>query len=202
MYSSSRLISASISPAGRCQFSWLKANRREHADPGVEAALDHLPHRAHPGVVAQRPRQRAALGPAAVAVHDDRDVGRHRAVHPQPLQEVVAHPSDFHDLGFFGVDQAVDLLDVLVGELLDVLLGARLVVLGDLLELLDLATCVSVRACRTAIRPSSASLWTTFTSSLRRSSRQRRQRHPDQVALSGGVEAEVGRRGWPSRWPG
>ena len=123
MYSSSSFISASISPAGRCQFSWLKANSVSTLDPGLQAALDHLAHRLHPGVVAQRTGERAALGPAAIAVHDDGDVAGNRPVHSQPLQQVVAHPSDFHDLRFFGVDQPVDLLDVLVGELLDVLLA-------------------------------------------------------------------------------
>src|SRR5688572_33139555 len=45
--------------------------------------------------------------------------------------------SDFQDLRFFGVNKAFDLLDVLVSVLLNLLLGARLVVLGDLFQLLD-----------------------------------------------------------------
>ena len=75
--------------AGRCQFSWLKAKSVSTPTPACETALDHLPHRRHAGMMAQRPGQRAALGPAAVAVHDDGDVGGDRAVHPEPLQEIV-----------------------------------------------------------------------------------------------------------------
>ncbi len=63
----------------------------EHAHAGIQRALDHLPHRAHAGVVAQRPRQRPAAGPTAVAVHDDRDVGRDGAVDLQLPQQFVAH---------------------------------------------------------------------------------------------------------------
>ena len=48
-----------------------------------------------------------------------------------------------------------------------------------------------MRAWRTAMRPSSASLCTTLTSSLRRSSESGGQRHADEVALRGGVEPEV-----------
>ena len=55
----------------------------EHLDARLDAALDHLAHGLHAGVVAERARQRAALGPAAVAVHDDRDVGRDGSVQPQ-----------------------------------------------------------------------------------------------------------------------
>ena len=84
-------MSAWISTAGRCQFSWLKAKRVSTSDLRLEAALDDLADRVHPGVVAEGTRQRPALGPAAVAVHDDGDVGRDRAVHAHPLQQVVAH---------------------------------------------------------------------------------------------------------------
>src|SRR4051795_8649476 len=45
--------------------------------------------------------------------------------------------SDFQDLRFLRMNQPIDLLDVLVGELLDLLFGVPLVVFGDLLELLD-----------------------------------------------------------------
>ena len=63
MYSSSRLMSASISPAGRCQFSWLKANRVSTSTPASQAPLDHLAHRAS----SRRggPAAAAASGPAA-----------------------------------------------------------------------------------------------------------------------------------------
>src|SRR5690348_15554857 len=43
--------------------------------------------------------------------------------------------SDFHDLGLFGLDQVVDLVDVVVVHLLQVLLGMLDVVLADALHL-------------------------------------------------------------------
>src|SRR5690242_11648105 len=45
--------------------------------------------------------------------------------------------SDFHDLGLFGLDQVVDLVDVVVVDLLEIFLGVLHVVLGDPLELLQ-----------------------------------------------------------------
>ena len=61
MYSSSRRMSASISGAGRCQFSWLNAKSVSTPDLGIETALDHFAHRRHPGGVAERTRERAPL---------------------------------------------------------------------------------------------------------------------------------------------
>src|SRR6478735_74153 len=48
-----------------------------------------------------------------------------------------ASRSDFHDLGLFGLDQVVDLVDVVVVDLLQILLGVLDVVLGDALHLLQ-----------------------------------------------------------------
>ena len=59
--------------------------------------------------------------------------------------------------------------DVVVVHLLQVLFGVLDVVLGHAVELLE-AVAASVRPWRMAMRPSSASLCTTFTSSLRRCS--------------------------------
>ena len=91
MYSSSRLISAEISVAGRFQFSSEKAKSGQHFDARLDRALDHLPHRLHPRPMAQRARQVPLARPAAVAVHDDGDVARDGAMQPDLREEVVAH---------------------------------------------------------------------------------------------------------------
>src|SRR5207249_4646202 len=46
---------------------------------------------------------------------------------------------DLHDLGFLGLHRGVDELQVVVVQLLHVLLGVLLLVLGDVLGLLDAA---------------------------------------------------------------
>ena len=71
----------------------LLAEREEREDlhPGRQRALDHFPHRLHPGLVPQGARQGASAGPAPVAVHDDGDMGRHGAVHADTGEEVVSH---------------------------------------------------------------------------------------------------------------
>src|SRR4051794_38658624 len=53
--------------------------------------------------------------------------------------------SDFHDLGLFGLDQVVDLMDVIVVDLLQILLGVLDVVLGHALHLLERLTRMSAR---------------------------------------------------------
>ena len=192
MYSSSRLISASISTAGRCQFSWLKANRRQHAHAGVEAALDHLAHRApcrrggRAGAAAPRPLAQRPLPSMMIAMW-----AGHRpwTCSRWSRSSLIRHTSMIS--ASLDVDQAVDLLDVLVGELLDVLLGPRLVVLGDLLELLDLRHRLGAR-----VPHGDAAFLGQLVHHLHQLLAallgQRRQRHPDQVALRGRVEAEVG----------
>ena len=51
-----------------------EGEERQVADGEVRAALDDLAHALGPALVTGKPRQSAARGPAAVAVHDDRDV--------------------------------------------------------------------------------------------------------------------------------
>src|SRR5256885_5932347 len=48
-----------------------------------------------------------------------------------------ASTSDFHDLGLFGLDQVVDLVDVIVVDSLQILLGMLDVVLGHTLQFLE-----------------------------------------------------------------
>src|SRR5439155_3746199 len=47
---------------------------REHLDPQLDGAFDHLPHGAPARAVPHQARQPAALRPAPVSVHDDGDV--------------------------------------------------------------------------------------------------------------------------------
>src|SRR5512134_3886365 len=139
MYSSSRLISASISSAGRCQFSWLNANSDStptpaSRHPSTTSRTELIPAawpsgRGSDRPVAQRPLPSMMMATCAGTTPCIRTRCRASAL-------IRLH---FHDLGLFGMDQAVDLLDVVVGEFLDVLLGPGLVVAADVLELLDLA---------------------------------------------------------------
>ena len=64
----------------RDQFSVEKAYAEIAFTPISIAALDHVEERALALLVALGPRQPALLGPAAVAVHDDRDVPRHEVL--------------------------------------------------------------------------------------------------------------------------
>src|SRR5205085_2894487 len=50
------------------------------------------------------------------------------------------HGSDFHDFCFFSLQQLIDLVDVVVVKLLQLFLGSLLLILGCLLEFLELIT--------------------------------------------------------------
>ena len=116
----------------------------ERLDAEVDRRLDGPPERLRAGAVAGGDRQAAPARPAAVAVHDDRD--RSRAIGKlgssggglsvqSERMRVISRPrrrSDLHDLGFFVLQQLVDRVDVLVGELLHLFLGAVLLVGPDL----------------------------------------------------------------------
>jgi len=135
MYSSSRLMRASISTAGRCQFSWLKANRLSTPTFRVEAALDHLADGAHAGVVAERARQRPAL-PTGVAVHDDAMLGGHRSVDfSRRRRSSLIRQTSMISASLAWIRPSI-WLDLLVGDLLDVFLARVLSSSGHLLELL------------------------------------------------------------------
>src|SRR5829696_1649698 len=191
MYSSRRLISASISIAGRCQFSWLNANRLStptfaSRQPWMTSRTAPIPAWWPSGRGSARPLAHRPLPSMMIAMWAGTDPCTFSRCSRSSLMS-----SDFHDLGFFGVDQAVDLLDVLVGDLLDVLLRPRLVVLGHLLELLDLGHRLGPRVTdgdapllRQLVHDLHQLLATLFT--------QRRQGDADEVALGSGVEPEVG----------
>jgi len=65
--------------------------QRQDFDAGLDRSLHCLAHRRHPGPVAERPRQPALARPAPVAIHDDGDVARHRAVELDLPEEIVRH---------------------------------------------------------------------------------------------------------------
>ena len=121
-------MSAPTSSAGRRQFSLEKANR---------VSADASPRRSRwrgsgldSGAVAGDARQAAALGPAAVAVHDHGDMTRKLLLRPLSFLHV-RHASDLHQFFFLIRENMIDLGDVLVGELLHVVLCPVIVVLGD-----------------------------------------------------------------------
>ena len=88
MYSSSSAISA-VDLGGRALPVLLREReQREVSTPASTRALDDLAHGLHARAVAERARHVALARPAAVAVHDDRDVARHRAVHADPRQQL------------------------------------------------------------------------------------------------------------------
>src|SRR5919197_1658298 len=118
----------------------------ERLDAEVDRRLDRPPQRARPRSMAGRDRQAAAPRPAAVSVHDDRDRARdfgarrlrrgpnlpERANAGEEVHDAAPRGSDFHDLGFLVLQELVDRLRVLVGELLHLVLGAPLLVVADL----------------------------------------------------------------------
>src|SRR5690242_2852717 len=52
---------------------------REHLDAVIDGRLHRTPHGLGSGLVPSHARKAAPFGPAAVAIHDDRDVTRTRA---------------------------------------------------------------------------------------------------------------------------
>ena len=64
------------SSVGRCQFWAEKAYRVSARKPDLAGRAHHLAHRLGPLAVALDPGQSLPLRPAAVAVHDDRNVAR------------------------------------------------------------------------------------------------------------------------------
>ena len=89
-----------------------------------------------------------------------------------PLREPLAVSSHLEQLGLLAAERGVDRLDVLVGDLLELLLRPLQLVGRDLALLSSCSRCLraSRRRLRTATRPSSAMCLTTLTYSLRRSS--------------------------------
>src|SRR5580765_608144 len=99
-----------------------------------------------------------------------------------------------HQLVFLELDDAVDVLDELVGELLDIVFGARVLVLGDLLfleELLDVMERVATHVAHGDLRVL-AFVRDVLGKLLAALLRQRRQVDADHVADRRRREAEIG----------
>src|SRR5688572_18593627 len=99
--------------------------------------------------------------------------------------------SHLHDLSLFRFQQLVDLVDEIVVQLLQILLGVLLVVLGHLVELLD---GVATMGARMADRD--ASLFRQLVDDLHQVATallvERGQRYPNHVAGSCGIQPQVG----------
>src|SRR5215204_5565831 len=136
MYSSNSFINASISPAGRFQFSWLKANSVStptpaSRQPSTTSRTDFMPAWCPSGRGRARPLAQRPLPSMMMATWPGTAPCTRSC-----WSRLVLIGSDFQDLSLFGVNEPFNLLDVLVGVFLNFLLGARFIVLGDLLQLL------------------------------------------------------------------
>ena len=118
---------------------------RQGLDAELGRNADCFPYRLDSTLVACGSRQSLALGPAAIAIHDDRQHGAAAPARPQAVriwrpwtQFSSTRPTmklEVHDFGFFLLKQRVDLSDILVGQLLDLLVSLVVLVLGDHLVL-------------------------------------------------------------------
>src|SRR5713101_5794022 len=190
MYSSSRSIRAEISVGGRCQFSSENANSVSTSTPAS---------------IAPSTTSRTAVIPARCP--SGRGRCRSRAQRPLPSMMMAtwrgtAPPSrifarrssptsDLHDLRLFGFDQLFHELQMVVMQLLHVLLGVLLVVLGDVLGLLDPGDRLGAGTPH-AHAPFLGELVHDLHQLLAALLRERRQGNADEVAVVGGREPEIG----------
>src|SRR6266699_6707083 len=144
MYSCSRSISADTSLDGRCQFSSEKANSVSTSTPAAIAPSTtsrtaFMPARCPSGRGRWRSRAQRPFPSMMMAMW--------RGTAPCPLMRARRSGAtlDLHDLGFLGLHRGVDELQVVVVQLLHVLLGVLLLVLGDVLGLLDAADRLGAR---------------------------------------------------------
>src|SRR5690606_38817324 len=120
-----------------------KGEQAQCPDATLEAEVDADVDSPRAGAVADGAWPAAALGPAAVAVHDDGQVaGQAGGGVGYGHGGATARPSDRHQLLFLGLDHLVDVLDRAVGDLLDLVLAAPHVVFRDFFFLQQLAELV------------------------------------------------------------
>src|SRR5215210_5320491 len=191
MYSSSSFMSASISPAGRFQFSWLKAKSVRTPtpawrQPSTTSRTAFIPAWWPSGRGSERPWAQRPLPSMMMAMWP----GTAPCTRSRCSRSLLMG-SDFQNLRFFGMDESVDELDMLVGELLYILLGVPFVVLRDLFQLLDAGERVGAGMpdCDPSFLPQ---LVDHLDQILPAFLRQGGQRHPDQVSLGGRVESQIG----------
>src|SRR3954467_1376787 len=190
MYSSSSFISASISPTGRFQFSWLNAKRVSTPtpawrQPSTTSRTAFIPAWWPSGRGSERPLAQRPFPSMMMAIWPGTAPCRRSRCSRSLLIR-----SDFQDLRFLRVNQALDLLDVVVSELLNVFLRVALIVLRDFLELLHLGERLGAgmpHGDATLL----AQLVDDFDEVPPPLFGERRQRHPDEVALGCRVESQI-----------
>src|SRR5215469_15376750 len=149
-------MSRLTSPSGRCQFSLLKVNRVSALTPRpVQCSMTRravsrpalCPRlRGNPRFLAQRPLPSMMM---ATCCGGGVSFSVMLLLAPARPPGICPARSDFEELGFLGGQDLVDVGDVLVGELLHLVLGAALLVLGDLAVLeqgLELSVGVAAHA--------------------------------------------------------
>src|SRR5712692_7499999 len=190
MYSSRSCMSASISSAGRCQFSWLNAKSvstptSASRQPSIASRTAAIPAACPSGRGSERSRAHRPLPSMMMATWAGTAPWRRIRSRRSSLI-----PSNFHDLRFFDVNQLIELLDVLVVQLLHVLLRPPLLVLRGVLQLLEPGDRFGPRVTHgdAALLGELVHHLDQLTAALLR---ERRQWHPNQVALRSGVQAEV-----------
>src|SRR5215213_1468904 len=186
MYSSSSFMSASISPAGRFQFSWLNAKSVRTPtpawrQPSTTSRTAFIPAWWPSGRGSERPWAQRPLPSMMMAMWP----GTAPCTRSRCSRSLLMG-SDFQNLRFFGMDESVDELDMLVGELLYILLGVPFIVLRDLFQFLDARERVGAGMphCDSSFLPQLVDhLYEILAAFLRQSG----QRHPDQVSLGGRI---------------
>src|SRR5438128_513097 len=190
MYSSSRLIRAEISVGGRCQFSSEKANSVSTSTPASIAPSTTsrtavIPARCPSGRGRCRSRAQRPLPSIMMATW------RGTAPPSRIFARRSSPTSDLHDLRLFGFDEVFHQLQVVVVQLLRVLLGVLLVVLGDVLGLLDLIDRLRAGATH-ADSAFLGELVHDLHQLLAALLRERRQGNPDDGAVARGRQPEIG----------
>src|SRR3990172_5948005 len=149
-----------------------EGEEREHLEPHLEGPFHHLAHRLHPAPVPQGARQPALARPASVAIHDDGDVARRRAVGADLAEEIArdggSHHTSMISCSFAFINWSI--LAMYSSCIFCRSFSACLTSSSETPSSFLRSSRACVRACRTAMCPSSAYLCTTFVRSRRRSS--------------------------------
>src|SRR5882724_1902882 len=191
MYSSSSCIRAEISVTGRCQFSSEKANKVSTSSPAssppsTTSRTAFMPARWPSG--RGRLRSRAQRPLPSMMTATCRGTAPLRRIWESRSSAI----SDLHDLRFLRLHRLVHLSQMIVVQLLNVLFGVLLLVLGDVLGLLDLADRLGAR-----VADRHPALFGELVHDLHQLPPplfvERGERDADEVAVVGGGESQIGR---------
>src|SRR5205807_4201107 len=190
MYSSSRSINAETSVAGRCQFSSENANSVSTCTPAsiapsTTSRTAFIPARCPSGRGRWRSRAQRPLPSMMMATC------RGTAPPSRVFARRSSDTSHLHDLHFFGLDHLIHRLHVVVVQLLHVLLGVLLLVVGHVLGLLDAGDRLGAGV-PNRHAPLLGELVDHLGQLLAPLFGEGRQRNPDEVAVVGRRQAEVG----------